>query len=135
MCNSGYEGLSCQVDAGKKRIVNLGCRIQPLPTHITDVCYGALKSCAGYQNSRLGDSDVRYNLCNKTCPLLEMGSCSPATKYDPCKKGAGIICQTLVSGSSCTRGGHGGGAWSRGVVAGRMRTAANLSVCSRGSHG
>jgi hypothetical protein len=90
-CTKPFRGADCGFDAGVFRQVWLGCHVQPLPSHVVDVCKSALQGqnrCPGY---RL----LSYQLCNYTCPLVEGGNCGMASIKEACTDPL-IKCPQLV---------------------------------------
>lgn len=95
-CRKPFRGSYCQFDMGFMRPVWIGCHVQPLPAHVSDVCATALSGdanrCPGY---RL----LQYKLCNETCPLVEGSNCASAnivkTCADPLIK-CPALCQALL---------------------------------------
>lgn len=90
-CTKPFRGADCGFDSGVFRQVWLGCHVQPLPSHVLDVCKSALQGqnrCPGY---RL----LSYQLCNYTCPLVEGGNCGMASIKETCTDPL-IKCPQLV---------------------------------------
>lgn len=91
-CRKPFRGSRCQFDMGKMRPVWLGCHLQPLPAHVSDVCASAL----GDQNRCPGYRLLQYKLCADVCPLVEGSNCAAENIVKACEDPL-IKCPALVS--------------------------------------